>query len=73
MFYNSESVFAFLRASYKNKTFLSKKIKYLLSQKSYLFRFLHLMQKNLRKKLKKKEKNESNENNESDESEQPYI
>ena len=46
-----------------SKKTLSKKIKYLLSQKSYLFRFSHLMQKNLRKKLKKKEKNESNENN----------
>mgnify|MGYP000569008544 CR=1 FL=1 len=34
-----------------SKKTLSKKVKYLLSQKSYLFRFSHLMQKNLRKKL----------------------
>ena len=45
----------------EKKRTLSKKIKYILSQKSYVFRLSHLLHKNLRKKLRKLRKKDKNE------------
>ena len=45
----------------EKKRTLSKKIKYILSQKSYVFRLSHLLHTNLRKKLRKLRKKDKNE------------